>query len=148
MVTFSSHSGNIWCGQPEDTTSVEKPRSRIPDGNPQMVSTNDTGRDLTQYHYCWERTFKWCAATFRLKNKSRADCRCHTARWFLARLPSSYPFVHYPTVLRGASNLSMSAWWHQFMQPIKSWVNTRFFSKYIQNLSKSHIGVSDRASKY
>lgn len=42
MVTFSSHSGNIWCGQPEDTTSVEKPRSRVPDGNPQMVSTNDT----------------------------------------------------------------------------------------------------------
>lgn len=27
MVTFSSHSGNIWCGQPKDRTSVEKPRS-------------------------------------------------------------------------------------------------------------------------
>lgn len=42
MVTFRSHSDNIWCGQPEDTTSVEKPRWNVPDGNSQMVSTNDT----------------------------------------------------------------------------------------------------------
>lgn len=42
MVTFSSHSDNIWYVQPEDTTSVGQPRSHVPDGNAQMVSTNDT----------------------------------------------------------------------------------------------------------
>lgn len=42
MVPFSSHRDNIWGGQPEDTASVEKPRSNVPDGNSQMVSTNDT----------------------------------------------------------------------------------------------------------
>lgn len=42
MVTFSSHSDDIWRVQPEDTTSVGQPRSLVPDGNSQMVSTNDT----------------------------------------------------------------------------------------------------------
>lgn len=41
MVTFSSQGDNIWCVQPEDTTSVGQPRFHVPDGNSQMVSTND-----------------------------------------------------------------------------------------------------------
>lgn len=130
MVTFSSHSDSIWCGQPEDTTSVEKPRSHVPDGNSQMVSTNDTV-ELTWHSIniivSWITTFKKYVA--KLREDPVNSLRVSTNIWPTLGITitcdilsnhwvRSQPF-ELCTILRGASNPQPLAPHHQFTQPIK-----------------------------
>lgn len=101
MVTFSSHSDNIWCVQPEDTTSVGQPRSHVPDGTSQMVSTNDTVEET--WHNIniivgWITRLKRCSQIQTgLCTKSMTNTGTTITWWHFIRPLSPQPSEYYST---------------------------------------------------
>lgn len=140
MVTFSSHSDSIWCGQPQDTTSVEKPRSHVPDGNSQMVSTNDT------VEYTWHSIniiVSWITIFKRHVAKLRQDS-VYLRVWptlantitydILSGRWVTYQLFEYHTTPRGANNSWPSAPHHQSTWSIEVFTQLPF----LQNTSSFH----------
>lgn len=115
MVTFSSHSDNIWCVQPEDMTSVGQPRSHVPDGNSQMVSTNDTVEETwhnINITVSWITRFKRYVAKFRQDHACLLESSAKTwptlgttiTWWHLIRPLSPLPLEYYSTIPGDESN--------------------------------------------
>ena len=161
MVTFSSHGDNIWCVQPEDTTSVGQPRFHVPDGNSQMVSTNDMVEET--WHniniiVSWITRFKSYVAKFDriMYVSSRVSAKTWpppgtTITWgHRIRTLSPWRLEYHSTIPGGGSYLCQVTPRHWLFQTIRGWVQNYFSqnTSRIFSWARNRVGVYERTVKW
>lgn len=161
MVTFSSHGDGICCVQPEDTISVGQPRFHVPDGDSQMVSTNDTVEETwhsINITVSWITRLKSCIAKVdrTMCTSSRVSAETWpplgtTITWGprIRTLRPRCPEYH-STVPGGRSYLCQFTPHHCLFQTIKGWVQN-YFSQNASRIfpwAKHRVGLYERTIKW